>query len=674
MFESVTDEGCSHVSSLCKDLSNLVTWAHTHGTICIHIPALETVQNAGQPSKDNSVLWICGVGHAYHWTCEDLHLGSKEENEAAEKRKRQISFGAPSRGAASGEKRIRIASSFERARRDTAATGPRGTSAGGSQQKDTVCVMLNEPSARENRRESKSMQPCPAAEQDLSISRGEIRADLHVLKLESNEDLHIISDDEQYVLDAGNQGERINQNILSQAPPKDVTAEGDLQIYHDQEAEINMQTATSASGFTPTKMPPPTLCCILKSPGSDRKILENGFLSLVPLNPAEFINEMNSTGSATPKEDLELIPVSNTEAKAQPEPPVPMMFFELEATVDVQQQIHLSSSECSVSGTDSNGNATENPTEESRLSGSEHAPHPSASLSPESRNLEQPPKPSKNNALSKRNRSAANIKVFTEWLDVNCPSETREIHKLPPKDLDNYLASFYTSAKKQNGTDFSTGSLQFFQSSIDRYLKNNNYEYSVVKGFEFRASQEALKQKYQHLSQRERKEEWTLLENLTDENVDCLRKKGLLSQTNPQGFLYLMFVNIIRGFGAITHSQGQNLYWGQLVLRRDEAGLEYLEWKHDLNAGGAAGESVPHLFARRNNPDKCPVQDYKKYAEKRPGDMLHDYDPLYLSPRHMCSMWDQVWYSRKSLTKAKIEKMLKAVLQQVKASEKKPRK
>lgn len=403
-FESITDEGYSNVSSLCEDLSNLVTWAHTHGAICIHIPALETMQNMGQPSKDNSVLWICGAGHAYHWTCEDLHFGSRKENEATEKRKRQTSFGAPSRGTALGEKRIKIASSFERVRRDSAATGSRGTPAGSSQQKDTICIIRNEQPARQNRRKSRSMQPGSAAEQRLSVSIGEIRTDLCEMKLECSEDLHIISDDEQYVLNAEHQEERINQNILSQSPPEDVSAEVGLRMYCDQKTEINKQTVTSASGFIPTTTPTPALCCTLKSPGRDRKILESSFLSLGPLNPTEFTREhstaRDSSGSATPKEDLELIPISNTEAKAQREPPAPVMFFELEATVDVQQQIHLSSSEFSVSGTlDLNGNATEGPAEESRLSGSEQAPRPSASLSTESRNANQPPEPSETSKM-----------------------------------------------------------------------------------------------------------------------------------------------------------------------------------------------------------------------------------------------------------------------------------
>lgn len=274
----------------------------------------------------------------------------------------------------------------------------------------------------------------------------------------------------------------------------------------------------------------------------------------------------------------------------------------------------------------------------------------------------------------KRKRNIGDIKTFKDWLVLHCPLETREIYNLPPEDLDNYLALFYSSAKRRNGTDFSASSLHFYQSSIERYLKDHSYEYSVVKGLEFRASQEALKLKQQHLSQKEREGEWSILENLTDEDVENLRKKGILSKRNPQGFLHLMFTNAIRGFGASTHSQSQGLYWGQLVLRKEEGELEYLEWKDDLSVELNAGESGPRLFAKPDSPDSCPVADYKEYARRRPLDMLHDYDPLYLSPKPLCSIWDQVWYSRKSVTKAKMEKIMKVIIQQVKESGKKSKK
>ncbi|KAM9265554.1 uncharacterized protein RDI95_013038 isoform 1-T1 [Morus bassanus] len=683
MNESVSDGRCSDASSLCMDLSNLVTWAHTHGTICNQIPALETVQNMGHPSKDNSLLWICGVGHAYHWQCGKLFIRSREENEAVEKRKRLLSSEASSREANLDEKRFRMTPSFESAKADAVSTGSCSRSPGVTQQKDNrVYITHNEPSPRENRKNSKSMKSCFAAGQHLSISGGEVKTDRHKVKLESNEDLQIISDEEQCISDEDNQGDRINRNILSESTIKDVIAEVGLQMHHNQKMALNRPTASQTSGFAPPGKPPLTRACILKSSDSNQESLDSSFLRLGPLNPARSVTETsragNSSGSAIPNKNLKSVPASNIEAKAQLESPASVTFFEFEATVDVQQQLQLSPPDHDIPGIGPSGNITENPVEEGEPSGSGYAPHLSALLSPESKNRDHPPASSKKNVLKKwekkRSRNAGDIKIFKDWLILHCPSETHEIYKLPPKDLDNYLALFYTSAKRQNGTDFSASSLHFFQSSIERYLKDHNYKYSVVKGLEFKASQEALKLKHQHLSQKEREGEWSILENLTDEDVQSLRKKGLLSKMHPQGFLHLMLTNIIRGFGASTHSQSHNLYWGQLVLKKNEGELEYLEWKNDLSAEVNTGEPGPCLFARPDNPDNCPVADYKEYAKRRPLDMLHDYDPLYLAPKPLCSIWDQIWYCRKSLAKAKMEKILKALIQQVKGHVKKSKK
>nr|XP_009938204.1 PREDICTED: uncharacterized protein KIAA1958 homolog [Opisthocomus hoazin] len=628
--ESVGDGRWIDASSLHMDLSNLVTWAHAHGTICNQIPALEIVQNTGHPSKDNSLLWICGVGHAYHWQCGKLYVRSREVNEDAEKRKRSASAEASSREADLDEKRWRMTPSFERVKADAVSTGWRSRSPGLTQQKDnTVYMIHNEPSPRENKKNSKCMKSCFAAEQHLSISGGEVKTDRHKVKLASNKDLQIMSDEELFISDS---------------PIKGVGVEVDWQMHRSQKMTFNKPTATQTSRFAPQGNLPLSPACILKSPSSSQESLDSSSLRLGLLNPAGSITETsrarNSSGPAIPKEHLQSVPVSNTEVKAQLESPTPMTFFEFGTAVD--------------------------------------ASHLSASLTPESKNADHPPASSSKNVLKKwekkRNRNAGDIKIFKDWLFLHRPSETREICKLPPEDLDNYLASFYSSAKRQDGTDFSASSLHFFQSNIERYLKDNDYGYSVVKGLEFRASQEALKLKHQHLSQKERDGEWSVLENLTDEDVESLRKQGLLNKTHPEGFLHLMFTNIIRGFGAGTHRESQNLYWGQLVLKKNEGELEYLEWKDDLSAEVNTGESSPRLCARPDNPGNCPVADYKEYAKRRPLDMLHDYDPLYLAPKPLCSVWDQAWYCRKALTKAKIGKIVKVIIQQVRGSAKKARK
>ncbi|MGH0163944.1 UNVERIFIED_CONTAM: hypothetical protein FKN15_046217 [Acipenser sinensis] len=69
-------EDCLHTSS--ENLSKLVSWAHSHGTICSLIPNLKHLLSEG--SHGNlTAMWGCTAGHAYHWpltaTCR---AGSQE--------------------------------------------------------------------------------------------------------------------------------------------------------------------------------------------------------------------------------------------------------------------------------------------------------------------------------------------------------------------------------------------------------------------------------------------------------------------------------------------------------------------------------------------------------------------------------------------------------------------
>ncbi|XP_055729590.1 uncharacterized protein LOC129818072 isoform X2 [Salvelinus fontinalis] len=69
-------EDCLHTSS--ENLSRLVRWAHSHGTICALIPNLKHLLTEG--SHGNlTAMWGCSAGHAYHWplpaTCK---TGQKE--------------------------------------------------------------------------------------------------------------------------------------------------------------------------------------------------------------------------------------------------------------------------------------------------------------------------------------------------------------------------------------------------------------------------------------------------------------------------------------------------------------------------------------------------------------------------------------------------------------------
>lgn len=393
--ESTGNRKCSDASSLCMDLTNLVTWAHTHGTICKQIPSLEIVQIVGHASKDNSVLWICGAGHAYHWQCEKLCVRSRE-NEAAERRKRSISCEASAREANLNEKRFRVTPSFEWGR-DAVGTGSRSRSPGGTQQKDdAVYITHNEPSPSEDLKAGKSMKSGFAEEHQSALSAGEAQTNRPKVKQESSKDLQIISDEEQCMSDADDQEDGINQNVLSESPVMGGTAEVDSQMHHSQNTAFNKPTATQRPGFTPTGKLSPTLACIPKSPLSDQENLDSSFLRLgPPLRPAVSVTEAstarNLSLSAMLKEHIMSVPASSADAEAQVESSASVAFFEFEASVDIQQELQLSPLEPSMTGVAFSENVPDNPAEESETLRSEQAPHPSGSLNPESSNTEQPP-------------------------------------------------------------------------------------------------------------------------------------------------------------------------------------------------------------------------------------------------------------------------------------------
>ncbi|XP_053821637.1 uncharacterized protein KIAA1958-like [Vidua chalybeata] len=672
MSESGSDRRGSGTSSLEADLSNLVIWAHTHGTICNQIPALEFMQNTDHVSNDNAVLWMCRAGHAYHWHCGKSHNRGEEVTEAVGRRKRLLSSESLARESSFEEKRLKLTPSpFEMDQGDSGSTGPCGRPQGVTEQKaDSAYTMNNEPKGSQNSKKPKTS--FSAAEQHFSMSGSRVQTGEQDVKFKSDNNIQIIiSDEEQCEADKDNQGDRISPDNVSEPSAEE------LQMHHSQKMALHQPTASQKAAFAPTAKPPLARAYILQTPVSNSEDLNRNILRLAPSTAAgptaENSRAKSLPGSAAPKECFKPLPVPSTAAKAQLESQPSVIFFELQATAAVQQRVELSPPASGTPGTGSSENGADNVDEDSETSESGQTPCSSAFWSPES----HPPAASNQEMLKKQQKkkssTTGDIKVFEDWLKLHHPSETRKIHTLPPADLDHYLVSFFISAKKQNGVDFSANSLSLFRCNINRYLQAHNYQYNMLRGPEFKASQEAYKLKHWCLFQK-KEEGWNVVENLTDEHMENLLEKGILSKTDPQGLLHLMFTNLIRGFGANTHHKAHQLYWGQVVLGKTKGEVEYLEWKDDLSPRGNEGKLSPQLFAKPEDPESCPVASYKEYARKRPPDMLDDNHPLYLAPRSLCSVWDKVWYSKKALSKTNIDKILKVITQEVRGDIRKTKK
>lgn len=378
--ESTSDRGCSSSSSLQADLSNLVIWAHTHGTICSQIPGLEFMENTDHVSSDNAVLWMCRAGHAYHWQCGKSHNTGEEVAEAVGGRKRVLSAESLARESSFEEKRLRLTpSSFEMAQEDSGSTGSCGRSQGVTEQKaDSPYTRNNEPKGSQNSRKPKFS----AAEQHFSMSGSTVQAgeqDVKSKRLEEPE--IIISDEEQCEADEDNKGDRISQVNVSEPSAEK------LQMDHCKKMALHQPTASQKTAFAPTAKPPLARAYILQAPVSSSEDLNRNILRLASSTAAGPMAETSRAGgppgSPAPKVCLKPLPVPSTEAKAQLESQPSVMFFELQATAAVQHHLQLSPPECDTLGMGSSGDSADNKGEDCETSGSEQTPCSSAFQSPE---------------------------------------------------------------------------------------------------------------------------------------------------------------------------------------------------------------------------------------------------------------------------------------------------
>lgn len=376
-------------SSLQADLSNLVIWAHTHGTICNQIPALEFMQNMGHMSNENAVLWMCRVGHAYHWHCGKSHNRGEEETEAMERRKRVLSSESLATESSFEDKRPKLTpSSFEMDQADSGSTEPCGRSQGVTEEKaGSAYTRNNKPSGNQNTITSgnikKPITSFSAAEQHFSVSGSRVQTGEQDVKSESDEDLQIISDEEQCEADEDNEGDRINQDNVSEASAQE------LQLPHCQKIALDQPTASQRAAPAPRAKPPLARAYILQTPASDSEDPSRSILRLGSSSAAgpkvETSRARSLPGSAAPKVCFKPLPVPSSEARAQLESQPSVVFFELQATAAVQQHLQLSPPEYGTPRMGSSGGSAENVGEDSDASGSRNTSFSSAFQSPESR-------------------------------------------------------------------------------------------------------------------------------------------------------------------------------------------------------------------------------------------------------------------------------------------------
>ena len=85
------------------------------------------------------------------------------------------------------------------------------------------------------------------------------------------------------------------------------------------------------------------------------------------------------------------------------------------------------------------------------------------------------------------------MRVFCQWAQKR--DHTKNIEILASVTLNSILPHFFAEVNKKDGKDYEPSSLAAMQNSIDRYLRESNYEYSILNSRFFKRSRDVLEGK-----------------------------------------------------------------------------------------------------------------------------------------------------------------------------------
>ncbi|XP_006080029.1 uncharacterized protein KIAA1958 homolog isoform X1 [Bubalus kerabau] len=669
-------EDCLHTSS--ENLSKLVSWAHSHGTICSLIPNLKHLLSEG--SHGNlTAMWGCSAGHAYHWpltaTCR---AGSQErvcfqDNRSFNSDSPSI-IGVPSETQTSPVERypgrpVKTKLDCNRTRDScdfSYCSEPSELDEAVEEYEDenTLFDMVCESSVTD---EDSDFEPQPQRPQSIVRKRpGIVPSSLHSssqtqmidecssdviikkIKQEIPEDYYIVANAE---LTGGVDGPALS--LTQMAKPKSQThagpSLGSAKLISHVTSAISTELDPHGVSASPSVMSRPV-------------VQKTTRVSLASPN-------RGPPGSHGTSQHVAMqMPVSTSHPNKQIS--IPLSALQLpgqdEQVASEEFLSHLPSqvSSCEVALSPSVNTEPE-------VSSSQQQPPAAPTITTEATAQCIPDQDERAAELSREQNektirsTQTALRNFREFLISKYPSETREIYVIPCKELDAYLASFFVDARQKDGSEYEPNSLANYQCGLERYLKEHRYGYSITRDKEFKRSQEALKQKQIELRCKGKGNKPHKSMKLTFADELILRKRGLLSRYNPEGLLNLVWLNNTKAFGHCTGFHGSTLKWGDIRLRVTETGLEYLEWMGqdtgDLNAKTKRGGTDSRVYATQHAPQTCPVQDYKEYAQRRPPAMRYEDAPFYLSIKPVVNLAALHWYNCQALGKNKLAKMVKTM-------------
>ncbi|KAK3097184.1 hypothetical protein FSP39_007218 [Pinctada imbricata] len=247
--------------------------------------------------------------------------------------------------------------------------------------------------------------------------------------------------------------------------------------------------------------------------------------------------------------------------------------------------------------------------------------------------------------------------------------ETRPPELISPIELDKYLTSFFGTVRKHDGNEYEPASLRGMLCSIERHLKMKNYPASVTRDFIFANTRQALRSKQQKLREHGKGAK-KLSENyrsLSFDKINDLYDAKEMGPYTPMSIINTLCFTIIVHFRLRKAIDHKNLLWGDIKLKYDQSGKEYLRYEpistlqpRSLRKIATKGGKIC-ILPTSLKAEKDPISIYKLYAEKRPSNLNYENAPFYLGITTMYPSSMQAWYRTCAMGVNKLSELVRMI-------------
>ena len=238
------------------------------------------------------------------------------------------------------------------------------------------------------------------------------------------------------------------------------------------------------------------------------------------------------------------------------------------------------------------------------------------------------------------------------------------LEEMSDDDLDHFLARFVAEVRKVDGKEYPGKTIYEMINSIQTYLRvecKRNLTLIDKSSCVFRKLNSALNYVLKDRAQQGLGVEICQAKGITEEQENYLWLHGFLGSSNGE----LLRDTLVFVFGmqfALRNLRRRN---SQLSLQVDELDKEYLQYVEDISKTNNGG--LAHLRIRRKvvrayknlaNPERCPVELYKKYVSHVPTETSDN--TFYLQA--LAKPKGEIWYYKKAVGRETLGNVVKKIM------------